>query len=124
MSQFWFGEPWPRADHRASVCEDDEEQIATPVGEKCLLCSEEIVAGDRGTTMGSLKPGELNFVHVACTLREVTGNHLHLQGRCKMAGECVKNSTLTFRQEALEVWGHLTEGKPWSVTEKKSGESE
>ena len=45
----WFGEPWPRADFRAPVCEDDALRVPPPPpGEECVLCGHPIQEGDRG----------------------------------------------------------------------------
>jgi len=41
----WFGESW-----RAPICAPENE-VKTPVGERCLLCKEHIEAGDQGLMM-------------------------------------------------------------------------
>lgn len=41
----WFGESW-----RAPICAPEDE-VGTPVGERCLLCEEPIAAGDQGVVM-------------------------------------------------------------------------
>jgi hypothetical protein len=97
----WFGDPWPSAELRAPVCEDDAERAPTPVGQRCTLCRENIEDGDRGLLEGS------GWVHVECANRAVLGNHLHLRGECSRIGECAEKSDLTYRQEALEVWRML-----------------
>jgi hypothetical protein len=49
----WFGEPWPSAEERASICEDDKFMVKTPVGRICVVCEKPIVEGERGVMMGS-----------------------------------------------------------------------
>lgn len=107
----WFGEPWPREDYRAPVCEDDRYRIDVPVGQPCLMCSETIEEGDRGVRMGSVYMADdgtptaaLGYVHAECNLRSVTGNHLHVAGMCRHTGDCVDTSTLSYREEAKLVW--------------------
>lgn len=107
----WFGEPWPRADWRAPICEDDAKRIPVPVGEACVLCEEPIEENDRGVTMGVVRLGDdgkptgtVGYVHAECNLRSVTGNHLHITGQCRHVGDCNERSDLTYREEALEVW--------------------
>jgi hypothetical protein len=95
----WFGEPWPTAQFRAPICEDDEKRIPTPVGETCIFCIESIEEDDRGE---QLLGGE--YVHVECGLRNVTGNHLHVMGKCEHIGHCNEESKLSYREEAMEVW--------------------
>lgn len=84
---FWWGEPWPRDDCRAPVCENDAQRIETPVGEKCFQCEEEIVEGDRGTAIGGvgMRDGEpvglgLMYQHIECSLRSVLGCYGNLIG--------------------------------------------
>lgn len=106
----WFGEPWPDATHRAPVCDDDTCRVPVPVGQTCLLCSEVIQDGNRGTFMGAVIEVDGNYLagtspaHIECSHRAVVGNHLHVAGRCQHIGDCVEHSTLTYRQEALAVW--------------------
>lgn len=95
----WFGEPWPRPEWRAPICEDDALRIPTPVGQKCILCDEEIVEGDRGTQYANGP-----FAHAECGLRSVTGNHLHVAGMCRHTGDCNDLSNLSYRDEAKLVW--------------------
>lgn len=108
----WFGEPWPSADLRAPICENDAERVETPVGDVCLLCEELIEEGDRGILMNTITAGptvHVRPVHMECEVRSVMGNHLHVTGQCSYIGECVEKSTLTYRQEALEVWRWLND---------------
>ena len=95
----WFGQPWPDSKNRASICADDSRKIKTPVGESCAFCEMVIEKTDRGEQLSS---GD--YVHAECALRDVMGNHIHVRGECSYRGECVKLSTLTYREEALEVW--------------------
>jgi hypothetical protein len=43
----WFGEPWPSADERAPICDDDAYRIDAP-DVLCISCDEQVVPGDRG----------------------------------------------------------------------------
>lgn len=95
----WFGDPWPSDELRAPVCEDDSIRVDTPVGSQCLLCQELIKKGDRGTITFTS-----STTHIECQMRAVLGNHLHVRGECSYTGECNEKSTLSFREEALEVW--------------------
>lgn len=99
MTIRWFGEPWPSEQLRAPLCENDAYRIVTPVGAMCIHCRELIEEGDRGEESGNRR-----YVHRECGLRSALGNHLHVAGDCKFLGDCVQRSTLTYRQEAIEVW--------------------
>ena len=98
----WFGEPWPSAELRAPICEDDAQRVLVPVGRPCVHCDEEIVSGDRGEVYGGGQPA-----HAECGLRNILGNHIHVRGDCPALGECNRMSTLTYRQEALKVWAYV-----------------
>jgi hypothetical protein len=82
----WFGEPWPSAEERAPVCEDDAQRVETPVGSDCLFCDDQVAEGDRGTLTMALIPGpggprwSLEPVHAECGLRNVLGGAGHLAG--------------------------------------------
>src|SRR5438445_7918989 len=72
----WFGEPWPRGDHRADVCSDDRFRIPTPVGKPCMNCGEEILDGDRGIAFpGAIMGPSIHvdptplYMHLECQLR-------------------------------------------------------
>lgn len=111
--QQWFGEPWPRADFRAPVCEDDALRIPTPVGSTCLLCEQLIDEGDRGTQTGYVgldgrqkMVSHICYVHTECTLRSILGNLKHHLGQCRYIGQCNEENR-PFREEALELWAHL-----------------
>lgn len=56
MRMRWFGEPWPTAEMRAPICDDDRYRFRTPVGKLCIICEQPIEAGDRGVIMGA-NPG-------------------------------------------------------------------
>lgn len=114
----WFGEPWPRPDWRAPICEDDSLRIDVPVGEKCIHCRESIEEGDQGVRYsGSVVMGEdgkpavgpVPYSHAECNLRSVTGNHLHISGQCNHIGDCNEKSTLSYREESREVWRIMVE---------------
>lgn len=114
---FWFGEPWPSAELRASVCEDDNFRIETPVGELCLLCGEAIETWARGVhfarvvdldeIMGKPVAGSAAYAHIECQFRSVVGNLDHWRGHCTYLGKCNDESTKTYREEALEVWKEI-----------------
>lgn len=111
---FWFGEPWPSAELRASVCEDDGYRIGTPVGESCLLCGEAILQGHQGVHFASVidldeligKPvaGSAAYAHIECHFRSIVGSLSHWEGKCHYIGQCNDESVKTYREEALEVW--------------------
>lgn len=109
---FWFGEPWPSAELRASVCEDDRYRIETPIGEVCILCKEEILRKDRGLQYafiidvdgGKLTPSHAPYAHIECHFRSIAGNLAHWQGKCHYIGQCNDESTKTYREESIEVW--------------------
>jgi hypothetical protein len=72
----WFGEPWPSAELRAPVCEDDAERMPVPVGSACLHCNELIDENDRGTEVGYIGPGGypsgygIRYVHRECDFHQ------------------------------------------------------
>lgn len=78
----WFGEPWPSAELRASVCEDDADRVPVPVGEECTLCTEDILEGDRGVVLAHLEVDEVDphltwiqkrNAHINCLIQNVGG---------------------------------------------------
>jgi len=118
---FWFGEPWPSAELRASVCEEDKYRIPTPVSAACLLCNEVIIYGERGIRYGFVidvdvttgKPKSNNtapYAHIECQLRSVMGNLIHVSGNCRHLGDCNERSDMTYREEALELWKEFRAG--------------
>lgn len=110
---YWFGDPWPSDTLRASVCENDTDKVATPVGQLCVPCQEPITMGDRGSLYADGEPA-----HVECSLRSVLGNHLHLGGLCRHIGDCVEQSTISYREEALLVWEMTQKGWSYPVGER------
>lgn len=106
---FWFGEPWPDADLRAPICEDDRMRVPVPIGAGCVLCGEAIGPDDRGssTTVVGLERAEQGWTHVECSVRTVLGNLTHVKGDCHHTGDCNRRSTQSYRQEALEIWRWL-----------------
>ena len=106
----WFGEPWPSAELRAPVCEDDSEHVATPVGRRCVLCGEEIADGDRGTVgvvVHDSAEGPLwshEPTHVECATRNVLGGAGHLLTGPHRPGQCDADGGLSYRESARLVW--------------------
>lgn len=101
----WFGNPWPSAEARAPVCEDDAERVPVPVGELCLFCDESIAEDDRGELMGY--SGGMRAVHIECTFRQSVGGPAHLLGTCTcQGGSDAPNLGMSPREAALWVWGH------------------
>lgn len=90
MSQ-WFGEPWPSAELRAPVCDDDALRVPTPVGEGCMWCLEEIGAEDRGVVVPCVEMRlgrqvvELRPIHIECHVRSALVP-AHLLGTCSCHG--------------------------------------
>jgi hypothetical protein len=97
----WWGEPWPRADYRASVCEDDAFRVPTPVGERCMQCDEEIGPDDRGVMypgyldVDGWKPTSL-YSHIECNIRSVIGCSANLRGE-------PHDHSVSYREDALRV---------------------
>jgi hypothetical protein len=71
----WFGEPWPRADYRAPVCEDDADRAPTPVGASCSYCNHQISDRDRGVVIPHMGTGTRldveTYWHLDCFLEAV-----------------------------------------------------
>lgn len=94
MTPGYFGEPWdvPATDGLAHV--------DAPVGEKCLLCGEEVVVGDCGFVSQALQ-----VMHRECELRGVLGSIGHLLKLCHCVGGTMEDvPELTSRQNARLVW--------------------
>lgn len=75
----WFGEAWPSPHEPAPVCSDRKWRVATPAGETCLFCPEDIRLGDKGVVMPyapSSGPAILAPVHLECLLKDVFGSKL------------------------------------------------
>ena len=74
----WFGEPWPSAELRAPVCEDDADRMPVPVGELCERCRLMIQPTDRGVAIPFLT-GILAlevYHHIRCFLAGVVGDEM------------------------------------------------
>lgn len=76
----WFGDPWPSAERRAPVCEDDKDRVPLPPGELCGMCGNLIEEGSQGVVMphqsfSDIMPGmvvtEIRYHHLDCILRNV-----------------------------------------------------
>lgn len=70
----WFGDPWPRDEGRAPVCEDDALRVPVPEGERCTMCREPVTADDRGVVlphMAADRSVTQGFVHLGCLLGNV-----------------------------------------------------
>lgn len=106
----WFGEPWPRENYRALVCEDDRLRIRVPVGKDCYLCAEPIGPEDRGQAMAGLKadgPAEVMYAHIECLMRNVMGCFdLVSTGEVWKPGHVCSDSG-SYRADALKVWDWL-----------------
>lgn len=107
----WFGEPWPREDYRASICEDDGLRIPVPVGESCYLCGERIAEVDRGQEMHGIGQGGKYegpmYAHIECLMRNVMGCFdLVSTGETWKQGHVCSDSG-SYRADALRVWAWL-----------------
>lgn len=70
----WFGPPWPSAELRAPVCEDDADKVPTPVGHACTVCWRSILDDDQGVLIPCLlseTAWEMLPTHIVCFLRQV-----------------------------------------------------
>lgn len=72
----WFGDPWPSAERRADVCDDDANRVPVPVGEPCAQCHVLIQDTDRGVVLPGLdedhEPYE-SYWHLRCLLMTTLG---------------------------------------------------
>jgi hypothetical protein len=102
----WFGEPWPSAELRAPVCENDADRIPVPVGAPCLFCAELIEEGDRGEEMVYVSSAaDLRFAHIECAFRQVMGGPAHVQGTCTcQGGHDDPDLGMSQREAAKAVW--------------------
>ena len=108
----WFGEPWPSAEVRAPICEDDADRIPTPVGEPCLWCMEPIEDGDQGEAMPALREDgwTTSYGHRECLFRQVVGGPAHIGGTCTCQGGCDDPDLgMTPREAGRWVWAHYEE---------------
>lgn len=78
MTTRYFGERWD-----APLLDDDADvqQVPTPVGEPCYVCSQTIVGDDRGLMRGCVSMGddgrpvgEMLWVHTECDMLGVLGH--------------------------------------------------
>lgn len=93
---YYFGKPW------AGLDDGDSEQVLTPIGERCTVCSELIVEGDRGrlcVTVSAQGWGGSAYVHVECEALGIVG---HQYGVCS----CTGHDTAS-RASALLLWKRL-----------------
>jgi len=106
---FWWGDPWPAADFRAPVCEDDRFRIAVPFGGTCMHCGEPIGPKDRGVTY----PGYIGIkglvkerlhAHIECMQRSVLGCSASRRGE-------PHDHSGSYRADALKVWAEFS-GRP------------
>jgi hypothetical protein len=71
----WFGEPWPTAQFRAPVCENDDERVPAPMPwVRCLFCKEPFPFLARGVVIPHLDDEGLwreHPLHLACLLGNV-----------------------------------------------------
>lgn len=72
----WFGDPWPTAELRAPVCENDADRVPTPVGRACLQCDRPVADGDRGVLIPHVfakgpDGWEMRPQHLDCLLRAI-----------------------------------------------------
>lgn len=106
---YWFGEPWPTAELRAPVCEDDRFRRPVPLGALCIWCQELIDEGDSGEFYGDGSP-----VHKECGLRQAVGPMAFLEGRCRHAGgtDPCYDESISVREDALRVWAYF---QRWDV---------
>ena len=72
----WFGEPWPSAEQRAPVCEDDADKVdPPPAGEECVFCGEGFAPDAQGIMMPHLTAinrAEWGYSHIECLVDNVT----------------------------------------------------
>lgn len=106
----WFGEPWPRENFRAPVCEDDSLRIPVPVGETCYLCTTEIGENDRGQeTYGIGADGQAEgpmYHHIECIMRNTQGCfELVSTGQPWTPGHVCEYES--YREDALKVWAWI-----------------
>jgi hypothetical protein len=92
----WFGEDW------GAPCCEPELHIETPVGAKCVWCSERIVNGDTGFTSVVYPTNQIIHYHENCYLRQILGSVAHIEGRCSCYGTGTESDPpdMTLRQAA------------------------
>lgn len=98
----YFGHPLGRKDH--------ETQVATPVGQPCILCDEPVEQGDIGTINAA---GQI--AHHACTFRQVVGSVGHQLKKCSCYGGTEEDPPGLTRKEAaiaaLHLWDKMQSPK-------------
>lgn len=84
----------------ASGRKEWEQQADTPVGTRCMYCTEEVVQGDMGT-MDSTGV----VLHHECQFRMVVGSLAHQQRRCSCYGgvDAELPEGMSLREEAREA---------------------
>ena len=114
----WFGEPWPSPELPAPICEDPAMRVATPVGERCLHCAEEISSGDQGVMQTYVDlidghpQGRVAPLHKECSLRTGLGGPAHLLGVCTcQGGDCDPDMGMSARNAARVVWAWVMDRK-------------
>ena len=88
----WWGEPWPSAEMRAPICQDEAAHGPVPLGQRCVHCGELIDADDQGVTY----TGGRDHAHKECTTRSVTGCPAALLGG-------PHDHSASYRDQAREV---------------------
>jgi hypothetical protein len=71
----WFGEPWPSAELRAPVCEDDADRVPPPPpGEECILCGTTFTEDAQGVVFPHF-PGvgewAYRYSHIGCLMSNI-----------------------------------------------------
>lgn len=73
----WFGEPWPSAELRAPVCDDDALRVdPPPPGELCGLCDQGFWVGAQGVVIPHVTAdlrAEKRYCHIGCLVSNVGG---------------------------------------------------
>lgn len=84
-------------------------ELPCPVGEKCLLCTQEIIDGESGVMMAYIDAqgdGGVAPQHIECHLRSILGSVAHLEMRCTCYGGSVQEegqSGRNYRAQARET---------------------
>lgn len=106
----YFGRPERKKDY--------ERQVATPLGQVCLLCAEAVVDGDTGTIDASGR-----VIHYECGMRGIVGSVGHQLKRCHCFGGTYDDPPGMSRREAAKaavaLWETklpaLLHEKPWNT---------
>lgn len=91
---------------------DDAPELPTPVGQKCLLCEEEVLDGESGVIIMAMGPVGVGPApqHIECFLRSILGSVAHLEGRCICSGGTVEDmDDRPYRVQARETMDRLTQ---------------